>query len=72
MSKIKQEPVLAWLFAHVVVNGTQIEISGIPTWIHLVILILSTISAGAGARHQVTPNVKVETENPIYGPGSGH
>jgi uncharacterized protein (DUF983 family) len=59
MNKAKQvtsqEPVLTWATGHISINTAQLLALHLPTWLHVVILIITSVSATVGARRQVTP-----------------
>jgi hypothetical protein len=60
MKLFKNEPVLSWAVAHVAVNGTQLSVINVPVWVHVIILVATSLASGAAARQQVKPNAPVD------------
>lgn len=67
--KVKTEPVLAWFATHLVVNGAQIAVINVPNWVHVLILVLTSLASAGVTRQHVTPNSRsrAEYQNPVYG-----
>jgi hypothetical protein len=58
MNKVRREPVLTWAGVHAIVNSAQITALHVSNIWHVVILLISSVSAALAARHQVTPVTK--------------
>jgi hypothetical protein len=59
MNKLKtatqQEPLVTWATGHISVNTVQLLAIPMPQWLHVIILIITSVSATVGARRQVSP-----------------
>lgn len=54
MNVLQREPVIAFAALAAAVNAGQIPIS-LPTWVHVLLAVVTILAAGHGARRQVTP-----------------
>ena len=56
VNKIKAEIAVALGVVLATVNALQVAAVPLPTWVHVVVLVVTTVAASLGIRARVTPN----------------
>ena len=56
----KQEPVVSWTLLAAALNGVQVSVLSMPTWAHVVIVVVAHMAAALAARTQVVPTADPE------------